>query len=190
MINLRKIKATPKSKKADIWVQVIIYTLVGLTAIGILLMAMQPRIKEARDRITIKQTIEALHNFDSAIRSTLVAPGNKRQVEFKLSEGDLVINPSTKPNVIEWTMKSSTKYSEPGIPITEGSIKVLTQKADPYTVTLSLTYVGVAQITFDGQPVTKTITKSGKPNVLVVENLGVSGGTPGSLPQVNIKISQ
>jgi len=171
-------------RKAQVWVSVVIYTLIGLTAIGLLLVALQPRIKEARDGITIKQTIEALHNFDSALRSTLIAPGNKRLVEFKLSAGELTIQP--KQEVIVWTMKSSKKYSEPGIPTREGTIGILTEVGGPWQVTLTLNYTGIANITFNSQNLNKILPKAGIPYSLTIENLGKD--TLQDFQNINIKL--
>lgn len=175
-----------KNRKAQIWVSVVIYTLIGITAIGLLLVALQPRIKEARDSITIKQTVEALHIFDSALRSTLIAPGNKRQVEFKLSAGELRIN--AIDNKIEWTMKSSKEYSEPGFEgIKEGTIGIFTEEGNPWKITLTLDYKGVAYITFNNQDKDKLLPKAGKPYLISIENLGKTDSS-GNLQNVNIKL--
>ena len=171
-------------KKAQIWVSVVIYTLVGIAAIGLLLMVLQPRINEARDGITIKQTIEALHNFDSALRSTLIAPGNIRQVDFKLSKGELLI--SSPADKISWSMQSAKKYSEIGIAVQEGTITVLTEEGNPYKVTLTLNYAGISDITFNAKEEEKLLAKSGKPYIISIENLGKGPGE--LLQQVNIKV--
>ena len=159
-----------KSRKAQVWVSVVIYTLIGITAIGLLLAAFQPRIKELRDSTTIKQTVEALHTFDTALRSTLIAPGNKRQIAFKLSEGQLLISPEL--NTITWEMKSEKKYSEPNITIREGPILVLTEQGNPWKVTLTLNYSGIANITFDGLGNDKILPRASNPYSLSVSNLG------------------
>ncbi len=171
-----------KNKKADVWISVVIYTLIGITAIGLLLVALQPRINEARDSITIKQTTEALHNFDSALRSTLIAPGNKRVVELKLGAGEIRIDSGN--DKIIWSMKSSKKYSEPGFNIREGNINILTEEGNPWKVTLTLDYSNLADLTFAGQQQTKVLQKAGSVQSLSIENTGAS---PGQLPQVDIK---
>ena len=170
-----------QNKRAQIWISAVIYTLVGLTAIGLLLAIVQPRIQEIRDSITIKQTIEALHNFDSSLRSTLIAPGNKRNVEFKLSAGKLEIKP--EQNLVVWTMESANKFSEPGIVTREGTIYILTEKGKPWIVNLTLDYNEIADITSD----TKTLSKSEKPYVISIENLGSTGSNE---QQVNINVVQ
>ncbi|MBU2496542.1 MAG: hypothetical protein KJ767_00595 [Nanoarchaeota archaeon] len=173
------------NKKGDIWISVIIYTLVGLTAIGILLAIVQPRIQEMRDGITIKQTIEALHEFDSSLRSTLVAPGNKRNVEFKISAGKLDILP--EKDLIVWSMESTNKFSEPDILVREGSISILTEKNQPYTISLILNYTNVADITFnmDMEEKAKTLAQASSPYILSIENFGI---TSSELQQIDIKL--
>ena len=170
-----------KGKKADVWVSVVIYTLIGITAIGLILVALQPRINEARDGITIKQTIEAMHNFDSALRSTLIAPGNKRVLELKLGEGEMQID--SENDMIVWSMKSSRKYSEPGFEIREGNIISLTEVGNPWKVTLKLKYDGLADLTYNGQQQTRILQKAGKSYSLSIENLG---SVPGQVPAVDI----
>ena len=171
-----------RKTKAQIWVSAVIYTLIGLTAIGILLSIVQPRIQEMRDGITIKQTIEALHDFDSSLRSTLIAPGNKRNIEFKLSAGKLEIKPES--DLIVWSMQSANKFSQPGSPIKEGTIEILTEKKNPWLVSLSLNYTGIANITFDSLK-TKTLARAEKPYQIIIENLG---SQKGELQQINIKL--
>lgn len=171
-------------KKAQIWISVVIYTLVGLTAIGLLLVAIQPRIKQIRDGITIKQTIEALHNFDSALRSTLIAPGNKRNVEFKLSEGQLEFLPGE--DKIVWRMQSENKFSEPDVSSKEGTVEILTTTGDPWEVTLTLSYDdATVDLTFSNAQQAKTIPKAAKPYTLSIENLGSQVGAP---QQVDIRL--
>lgn len=170
------------SRKAQIWISAVIYTLVGLTAIGILLAIVQPRIQEMRDGITIKQTVEALHDFDSSLRSTLVAPGNKRNIEFKLSAGQLDIKP--KEDLIVWNMQSANKFSEPGIAVKEGTIEILTEKGQPWLVSLTLNYNKTANITYNKEENLKTIAKATKPYSISIENLGLQD----ELQQINIKI--
>ena len=171
-----------KNKKADVWISVVIYTLIGITAIGLLLVALQPKINEARDSITIRQTIEALHNFDSALRSTLIAPGNKRVVELKLGEGEIRID--SENNKIYWSAQGDKKYSEPGFDIREGNINILTDEGNQWKVPLTLNYEGIADITFGGQQQLKILQKAGKSQSISIENLGA---TPGQLPVVDIK---
>jgi len=178
-----------KSNKAQVWISVVIYTLIGITAIGLLLVALQPKINEARDSITIKQTVEALHNFDSGLRSTLIAPGNKRQIEFKLTEGELRVVPND--DKIIWAMKSSTPYSEPGVSgIREGSIEIFTEESDPFEVILTLNYAGIADIRFDKRTgndgtAERILPKAGKAYSISVEN---QGGDPGQTQIVNLKL--
>lgn len=164
-----------KNKKAQVWVSVVIYTLIGLTAILLTLTVIQPRVKEFRDSITIKQTIEAFHEFDSALRSTLTAPGNKRNIEFKLSQGKLEIL-SIEDKVV-WSFKSSNKFSEPNLEINEGNIKILTTKSEnpskkPWIVTLTLDYSELADITYENSQVKKTLGKSATSYIISIENVG------------------
>jgi len=122
-----------------------------------------------------------MHNFDSALRSTLIAPGNKRVLELKLGEGEMQID--SENDMIVWSMKSSRKYSEPGFEIREGNIISLTEVGNPWKVTLKLKYDGLADLTYNGQQQIRILQKAGKSYSLSIENLG---SVPGQVPAVDI----
>ena len=175
--------------KAQVWISVVIYTLVGITAIGLVLLVAQPRISEIRDSITIKQTIEAFHSLDSTVRSVLVAPGNRRQLEFSLTKGEVTINPET--DTITWEMISKKKFSEPGTIVREGGLAILTDGGEngPWTVTVTLSYEGVTDIIVSDDPNKReplVLQKAAQPYKLSIENLGAPSA--GQLQQVNIKV--
>ena len=68
-------------KKAQIWIETVLYTLIGLALIGIVLTIVTPKINEQKDRSVIEQSIEALNNFDSKITETLDrGGGNVRSI--------------------------------------------------------------------------------------------------------------
>ena len=46
------------SRKGQIWIETVIYTLIGLALIGLVLAILTPKIKEFGDRQIIEQTIE------------------------------------------------------------------------------------------------------------------------------------
>ena len=56
-----------KEKKAQVWVETVIYTLIGLTVIGILLGFSKPKIDSMKDKIIIEQTIDLFERINSLI---------------------------------------------------------------------------------------------------------------------------
>jgi hypothetical protein len=77
------------SKRGQIWVETVIYTLIGLSLIGLVLAIVTPKINDYRDRTVIDQTIESLNLFDEKVGEVLGAPGNARVVEFRMKRGNL-----------------------------------------------------------------------------------------------------
>ena len=142
------LKFTMINKKAQIWVETVIYTLIGLALIGLVLAIATPRINEFRDKAIIEQTIDALNIFDSKINEILSAPGNIRIIEFNMRRGDLYFN--TTENKILYVMEDSRViFSEPDVEISLGRINVTTTEGTKrHTVSLLLDYS--YNLTFNG----------------------------------------
>lgn len=159
--------------KGQIWVETVIYTLIGIALIGLVLAILTPKIKEYKDRSVIEQTIESLNLIDSKIIETLDAPGNKRKINFKLDRGLLVIN-STGSKIKYILDESNVRYSEPDVPVSIGRIKVLTEElTETYKITLTLDYL--YNITYDGKnnKEEQEFTPVSIPYQFFVENKGV-----------------
>ena len=161
-----------KSRKAQIWVETVIYTLIGLAVIGILLAVVNPKIEKMKDKLVIEQTIESLNNIDSKIKEVISrGPGNKRIVEVKVSKGILLID--SENDRIVWSLDSGYQYSEPDRTIALGNLKVLTKESTPYKIELSADYS--ADIVYDSMDLQKELSSAENPYTLIIENLGSSG---------------
>jgi len=66
------------NKSGQAWVETVIYTLIGLSIIGIVLGVATPKIKELTDKAIIDQTISAMNDLDNKIVAVQVAAGNSR----------------------------------------------------------------------------------------------------------------
>ena len=161
-----------KGKKAQLWIETVIYTLIGLAIIGILLTFSKPKIDEIQDKLLIEQTIDSLNKIDSKIYEVQSVPGNKRIMDVKLSKGKLVID--AQNDRIEWIIESSYKYSEPGTVINLGNLKVLTSGTSPYTINLSIPYT--LDLTYNFADDYKEFDAAPSPYSLGVENLGSKNG--------------
>ncbi len=161
-----------RNKRAQVWVETVIYTLIGLAVIGILLAASKPKIDQVRDKLLIEQTIESLNKINAQIYEVQRAPGNKRVLDVKISKGRFFINPAT--DEIGWTLDSNYKYSEIGSEISLGNLEVLTEEANPYKVTLTMDYV--VNLTYDGTQDAKDFEGSPSPYSLAIENKGGASG--------------
>ena len=127
------------SKGGQIWVETVIYTLIGLTIIGIILAAAKPKIEAKKDDILIEQAIESLENINEKIYDVIEGgAGNKRSVDLKIGKGKLIINMAE--DTISWLLESSFEYSEVGSTIPSGSINITTKDSSPFDVELKMGY--------------------------------------------------
>ena len=129
-----------KRKGGQVWVETVIYTLIGLAVIGILLAVAKPKIDEMKDSATIEQSIQVMDLVNEKIHAVRSAPGNRRVVDLKIGKGKFVVDNAN--DAIYWVIDNSrVEYSQVGewVPIS-GHMKVMTEEANPYTITLNMTY--------------------------------------------------
>ncbi|MEK6859149.1 MAG: hypothetical protein AABX53_04535 [Nanoarchaeota archaeon] len=128
------------ARNGQVWVETVVYTLIGLSLIGLVLALVTPKITEYRDRAVIEQTINSLNIIDARINEVLQAPGNTRVVEFRLKQGTLYFN-ATGDQIVYVLEDAHGAYSEPDTLVDIGRINVLTSKqATKYTIRLALSY--------------------------------------------------
>jgi type II secretory pathway pseudopilin PulG len=134
------IREAENGRRGQVWVETVIYTLIGLAIMGIVLAILTPRIREYRDRNVIEQSIQSLEAIDSKVQEVLDAPGNKRRVYLTIERGRLVVDP-VNDELIFIVSDSHTPYSEPGVEVQVGRLKVeTTAVAQFYDVRLTLPY--------------------------------------------------
>ena len=78
-----------RKKRGQVWVETVIYTLIGLALIGLVLGFVSPRLDRARDDAVVEQSIGSLGDLDGKINEVLQAPGNVRQIDFTMKKGEL-----------------------------------------------------------------------------------------------------
>ena len=159
-----------KNEKGQIWVETVIYTLIGLTIIGLVMAVALPKINEKKDEIVIEQSIEALGNIDDKIYDVVDGGvGNKRVIDLEVKVGTLVID--MDEDTISWVLDSRLEYSEPGVAVPLGRINVTTTEAGPWEVELKIGY-GV-DLQFDGANFgTRQLDIAPTPYKFVIENVG------------------
>ncbi len=161
------------NKKAQIWVETAIYTLIGLTIIAILLSVAMPQIDKIKDKSIIKQTIEALNDLNNKISDIEQAPGNIRVVNFKVGKGKLEINPITE--LITYSLEDTKlELSQPGEKIQEEPIILETQEyGSNFNIILTMNYSNKLNITFAGSDENiKTLQAGTTPYKIQIENKG------------------
>lgn len=154
-----------RDKKAQVWVETVIYTLIGLAIIGILLAVVRPKITETQDKLAIEQTIESMNKINDKVFEVRKFVGNRRIVELKVSQGRFLIN--SDDDVLDWVIESSYQYSELGEDVSLGDLNVKTiQVGEDYEVSVSLDYE------FDINSEETRLDPAPAPYDLVIENTG------------------
>ena len=167
--------------KGQVWVETVIYTLIGLAIIGLVLAAALPKINMKKDEIMIEQSIEALGNIDNKIYEVLKATGNRRVINLEIRKGVLIIDMGE--DTISWILDSSFPYSEIDMPVSIGRMNVTTTKGKPWKVELKLGYdmdirynnevSGTKQLDVAPTPYKFTIENDGKnPTGNIIINFG------------------
>lgn len=165
-------------KSGQVWIETVLYTLIGLTLIGLALGFVMPKINEARDRAFVEQAISSLSDLDEKMSNVIqTGPGNVRQTELLMKKGEFYVNASS--NEIGMILSGITKpYSEPGVEIDIGRIRV-NSSVGPKTSTVYLRAVygvNIINITYRGEDGYKKFTAASVPYKFVMENNGTSNG--------------
>lgn len=165
------------SKKAQIWVETVIYTLIGLALIGTMLAFITPQIQKQRDKATIDKTIEAMQQIDNNIIDVQrTGVSNVRQVNFIMNNGNLVIDGKNE-KIIFIINGISYLYSEEGkdVKVPNTDVKLITiKRRNKYNVNITLDYSDKLDLKYNGNDNTKILTQSPTPYLISVENTGLS----------------
>jgi type II secretory pathway pseudopilin PulG len=176
--------------KAQIWVETVLYTLIGISLIALVLTFATPKINEFQDKLVIEQSIETMQQFGKSIDSVADSGiGTRRNFNsFNLKRGELIIsNGDPLDNKAELVLEGltyaytqPTQMSTPSVTINEvkvsfDNVKVYTQ-IEPLTKTYRTTIVYSPPIKFDsslqlraaGTPYRLSIEKSTESNEAVI----------------------
>ncbi len=155
------------NKHGQVWIETVLYTLIGLSLIGLVLAFVTPKINESKDRLVIEQTIDSLNDFDAKINSALQATGNRRTIEFTMKRGELTFD-SPNDRIIFELKDSRVLFSQPNVEINAGRIKILTtQGSNINTVALTLNYA--QNLVFNNQEDVKKISAASTPYRFSIE---------------------
>ncbi len=158
------------NKKGDIWISAVLYIALGIIILSIVLAVGLPTIQKMRDNHVAKQTKEIMFVLDSNVRSVFnQGPGAQTQLKIEIGKGDLDINTGT--NEIIWTTRTKALLSEPGYPVDEGNLQILTEDSaqkGEYDISLTLAYTHITLDYMGINPIKGT-------HLLSISNTG--GGT-------------
>ncbi|MGC9309178.1 MAG: hypothetical protein ACP5D2_00595 [Candidatus Nanoarchaeia archaeon] len=162
-----------RNRKAQVWVETVLYTLIGLAIIGIVLAVAKPKIDEMKDKMLIEQSIESMNKIDNKIYEVQRATGNQRKIDMKISNGKFVID--SENNSLFWILESDYKYSEPDIVVESGKMNILTEEASPWKVTLSINYP--VDLRYNNQTIgIKEFEAAPSPYTFYIKNKGSNNG--------------
>jgi uncharacterized protein (UPF0333 family) len=157
-------------KRGQVWIEVVIYTLISLTLIGAVLAFVAPKIEEIQDKAIIEQSITMMQNIDKTILSIEGVAGNKIIIDLGLKKGTLKIDAQKDEIVFE--IESKYIYSQPGEKINVGDLIALTEETGSLNkITLTSNY-SEYDLTYDGKNESKLITHASTPYKLSIENKG------------------
>ena len=158
-------------KRGQVWIETVLYTLIGLALIGLALGFIMPKINQARDKALVDQAVNSMNAFDEKINEAIErGPGNRRETEFSIKKGELYIN-SSGDEVMLVISGLSKPVSQPDVDIQRGRIKqrsVIEQKAN--SVYLRMNYR--ANITYSNTDEVKKFTAASLPYNFFIENKG------------------
>lgn len=170
--NNSKNKNLLNSKRSQIWVETVVYTLIGLSVIAIILTMALPQIEKSKDKVLIEQTVTALNVLDKKISEVEQSPGNSRVVEFSIYKGKLEISSTgSADGLIRYTLEDTKlELSEIGEEIKQGNIILKTEKMPArYKITLTMNYPNL-NITNKNKEEIKTLQAGTTPYKIIIEN--------------------
>ena len=160
-------------RKGQVWVETVIYILIGLSLIALVLAFVTPRINEQRDRIVVEQALLSLNVLDGKINEVInMGRNNKRIIDFSIRKGALHIN-SEKDEIV-FVLDGLTKpYSEPGLDIPIGRVIVRTiEGKKTSSVNLTLEYAPENNLISGGEEKNTKLNPAPLPYRLSIENKG------------------
>jgi hypothetical protein len=164
-----------KSRRGQVWVETMIYTLIGFALIAAVLAFAKPKIEQMQDKAVIDQSMAILESMNAEILSVIQGgAGNKRVVTVGIKEGEIIINPLE--NSINFQMDTKLKYSELDKEISVGSVYVKTTKiGSENRVILKSNYTSDFSgynLRYANSTEIKTLSKSSTPYKLAISNDG------------------
>src|SRR3989344_1356812 len=158
------------NKKAQVWIETVIYLLIAFVMIGLVLSFIRPKIEEIRDKAIIEQSLEVIRDIENLIL-TIGSPGNKRLLEIEIRKGNLIFD-CTNDKVF-FQINSKYVYTEPGENVEIGNVMALTENKGEYNVvTLERDFSDVYNLTYKNEDMLKTLNKASTPYKVYLTNNG------------------
>lgn len=162
-----------KRQTGQVWIETVIYTIIGLALIGTVLAFVSPKINETRDKIVVEQSIEAMQTLDAKVQEVIgEGIGSKRVIqEFNLKRGDLTVDPADDSIRLKIS-DLKTLYSESGSTLNFGRVALTSRKGQKVNeVEMVLNYITSSAIRYgDLANEVKVINAASTPYKISIEN--------------------
>jgi hypothetical protein len=158
-------------KRAQIWVETVIYTLIGLVIIGAIVAISTPKIAQMSDKIIIEQATDSLNKINEQFRNTLTYHGSQMELFVSVKKGEYTID--SLNNYVYYTLSDTgLKYSELNQQFKEGYVSILTTQlpSKKYSIRLLLNY-STFNITYGSKDSNKIFTAAPTPYRLLILNV-------------------
>lgn len=160
-------------KKGQVWIETVIYTMIAFVLIATVLAFVRPKIEEMQDETTITRSLVIMKDIDSTISNVLNGgQGNRRLIEIEIKKG--TINIQGIEDKISFEILSKAKYSEPGMDVFDGNIKINTiEKTRENLITLERAYNSSKyNITYNKMDINKQLTPGNLAYKVFISNRG------------------
>lgn len=167
-------------KKGQIWVETVIYTLIGIILIGMVIGFAKPAIEKQKDKILVEGSIDSLNEIDSKILEVnRMGPSNSREISLSIKKGYLKID-AKKDELIFLIDNSKYAASETGrvynakINISGTNLQIMTEDAgDKYKISIlrSFDFFKI-NLTYKEKDEDHIFNIAVNPYSLVIENKG------------------
>lgn len=128
------------NKKGQVWIESVLYTLIGLGLIGMVLAFAMPKITDSKDRAAIEQAINSLNDLDEKINIISGVSGQSRNFEITLKKGELLFD-LTNDKIVMTIGGLRKLYSEADTNIKQGRVTIRSEKEQKLnSVSLTLDY--------------------------------------------------
>ncbi len=119
--------------RGQVWVETVLYTLIGLALIALVLVFATPKINESKDRIAIEQSIESMQSLGDKIDSVLSSGSGTRAIvpALTIKRGKLLILPANKTIRLDID-NLNLLFSENGTEIPFGRVNVKSLEGQKY----------------------------------------------------------
>src|SRR3989338_1158294 len=160
-----------KRKQGQVWMETLLYPVVGLAIMGTVLSFAIPKLEQNKERAIIAEQISTLKTLDALVLDLANAPaGNTRVYSVSIDKGALTIDGS-KDTISFSIPEIGLKYSEEGVSVKDGRVSVLTSSVGKkkYKIDLSTYYeVSGINITTDRQDRIMEFTPAPTPYTLQI----------------------